>query len=90
MSGRAPAYRDPLLHFDALRLVALREGDRIEEILATENEREMLIRAPAHVHSALSLRSSSLLEKAGSPLPARSADWLDGPCFGVLLYVFGE
>ena len=39
---RAPAYRDPVLHFDALRLVALREGDRIEETLATENEREML------------------------------------------------
>jgi hypothetical protein len=28
MSDRAPAYRDPVLHFDALRLVALREGGR--------------------------------------------------------------
>ena len=40
------------MHFDALRLVALREGDRLEGALATESEREMLIRAPAHVHSA--------------------------------------
>ena len=40
MSDRAPAYRDPVLHFDALRLVALREGDRTEETLATENERK--------------------------------------------------
>ena len=52
MSDRAPAYRDPVLHFDALRLVALREGDRTEETFATENERGMPIRAPAHVHSA--------------------------------------
>ena len=28
MSGRVPAYRDPVLHFDALRLAALREGVR--------------------------------------------------------------
>jgi hypothetical protein len=28
------------LHFDALLLVALREGDRIERTLSTENERE--------------------------------------------------
>ena len=44
MSDRAPAYRDPLLHFDALGLVALRERDRNEEALATENEKEMLMR----------------------------------------------
>ena len=52
MSNRTPSYRDPALHFDALRFVALREGGRTEETLATENEREILIRAPAHVHSA--------------------------------------
>ena len=52
MSDRAPAYRDPVLHFDALRLVELREGGRIEKTPATENEREMLIRAPAHAHPA--------------------------------------
>ena len=45
MRDRAPAYRGPELHFDALRLVALREGDKIEETLARENEREVLIRA---------------------------------------------
>jgi hypothetical protein len=37
MIHRAPAYRDPVLHFDALRLVALREGGIIREALATEN-----------------------------------------------------
>ena len=49
VSDRAPAYRGPLLPFDALRLVALREGGRAEETLATENERNMLMHAPAHV-----------------------------------------
>ena len=29
MSDRALAYLNPALHFDALRLAALREGDRI-------------------------------------------------------------
>ena len=52
MRDRAPAYRASVFHFDALRLVALRERDRIEETLATENEREMLMRAPEHVHTA--------------------------------------
>ena len=42
MGYRAPAYRGPALYFDALRLVALRDGDRIEETLATENERKCL------------------------------------------------
>ena len=51
MSDRAPAYRDPILHFSALRLAALHEGGRIEEILA-ENERKIPIRAPAHAHLA--------------------------------------
>ena len=51
MSDRAPAYRGPVLHFDALRLAALREGDRIEGALATENEKIRIL-APAHVHSA--------------------------------------
>ena len=44
MRGKAPAYRDPAVHFDALRLVTLREAGRIEETHATENEREMLMR----------------------------------------------
>jgi len=42
MSDRARAYRDPSLHFDAPQLAALREGGRIEETLATENERKCL------------------------------------------------
>ena len=53
MGDRVPAYRDPALHFDALRLVALREGGRIEETLATENEREMLICALHSAYAAL-------------------------------------
>ena len=76
--NRAPTYRGPVLHFDALRLVALREVGRAEETLATENEREMPIRAPARVHSAYA--APLLLGKASSLLPARSANWLDGPC----------
>ena len=42
----------PALHFDVLHLVVLRERETIEEALTTENEGEMLIRTPAHVHSA--------------------------------------
>ena len=52
MSNRAPAYRDPALHFDALRLAALREVDRSEKTLATKNEGKVHVRAPAQVHSA--------------------------------------
>ena len=55
MSDRASSYRDPVLHFAALRLVALREGGRTEEAPATESECEMLIRAPVHVHVAHAL-----------------------------------
>ena len=78
MSDKAPAFRDPAMHFDALRLVTPCEGGRIEDTLAKENERGMLIRAPAHVHPVRAF--SLLLEKACSPLPARSVNWLDGPC----------
>ena len=52
MSDKAPAYRDHVLHFDAVRLVELRGGGRTKGTLTTENERKMLIRAPAHVYSA--------------------------------------
>ena len=34
------------MHFDALRLVALREGVRIEGTLATENERNIFMVLP--------------------------------------------
>ena len=52
MSDRAPACRDPVLHFDALRLVALREGGRIWGGPCNREREKIIIRAPAHVHSA--------------------------------------
>ena len=42
MGDRAPAYRDFVLHFDALRFVALREERVIEEALATGSEGKFL------------------------------------------------
>ena len=67
--------------------VALREGGRIEETLATENERKHLIRAPAHVHSAhAALCCWSKHAAHPSPL-CELARW---PLLGVLLYVLGE
>ena len=61
------------MHFDALRLIALRKGGRIEEALATENARKIFA-------ETLTPRSSLLLGQAFSALPFRSANWLDGPC----------
>ena len=46
--------------------------------LTTENEREMPIRARAHIHTAHAARCC--WSTAYSPLQARSANWLDGPC----------
>ena len=51
MSNRTPTYRDPALHFDALRLAALREGGRIEEALATENKKNPYTRTCARTLS---------------------------------------
>ena len=75
------------LHFDALRLVALREGDGVEEALATENERKRLY---AHLRT---YTQPTQLFAAGTQLVAHSqpacelASW---PLLGVLLSVFGE
>ena len=87
MSNRAPTYQDPALHFDALRLVALREGGRTEETIAIENERKFL---SAHLcmytqpHAALCYWSKLT---AHSQPALRSG--LMTPAFGVLFYVFG-
>ena len=67
MRDRAPAYRDPVLHFDALHPVAMRKEGMIEEVLATENEREMLIRTCARTPSP---RSSLLPERILQPTPS--------------------
>ena len=79
MGDRAPAYRNSVLNFDALRLVALCEGGRIEETIATENEREIPIRVHAHVNSAHA--ALCCWSTASSPHPARFANWLDGAFF---------
>ena len=50
MSDKAPAALTGTLYCE--RPVALRERGRIDQALATENEKEMRIRAPAHVRSA--------------------------------------
>jgi hypothetical protein len=58
MSDRAPVYRGYVLHFDALRFVALLEGGRIEETLATENRwlprahRELVFSSRGRRHAA--------------------------------------
>ena len=68
MGDRAPTYLDHVLHFDALRLVALCEGDRIGivEILATENERKCLC---AHLRT---YTQPTQLFAAGTQLAAHS------------------
>jgi len=67
-------------HFLTWRLVALREGGRAGETLATENKRNVPIRAPAHVHSAhAALCCWGMLAAHSQPA-----------LLGVLLYVFGE
>ena len=67
MSGRAPAYRDPALHFDALRLAALREGDGIEVALATESEGKCL-----YAHLRMYTQSTQLFAAGASLQPTPS------------------
>ena len=68
MNEVAPAYRGPVLHFDALRLVALLEEGWIEKTRAAEYERELLITRTCA--STLSPRSSLLLEHSLQPTPS--------------------
>ena len=88
MSGRAAAYRDPALHFDTLRLAALREGGRIQKTLSTGNKREVLKCAPAHEHSAHAALCCWSKLIAHSQPALRTG--MMAPCFGVLLCVLGE
>ena len=84
---RAPAYRDPVLHSDALRLVVLREGGMIEETLATENERKC-------IYAQLSTYiQSTHLPAAGTHLSAHSQPVLRTRLIALLsalLFVFRE
>ena len=59
MKDRSPAYRQPVLHFDTLRLVALREGDGIEETLGTDNERKMMVQQMFEVKNGLYQKPTS-------------------------------
>ena len=85
MRFRAPAYRGPVLHFDGLRFVALREGGRNEETLATENERKILY---AYLRT---YTQPTWLFAAGAHLAARSPGLLCGlaswPLLGILLHL---
>ena len=65
MRGRLPTYRDPALHFDALRLVALRERGRTEGTLATENERGKCL----HVHLRTYTQPTQILTASGYHKP---------------------
>ena len=87
MSDRAPAYRDRVLHFDALRLVVLREGDRTEETLATEIESKCL-----YAHLRTYTQPTQLLAAGASmqPTPSPLCELASWPLLGDLLYVFGE
>ena len=67
MSDGAPAYRNHVLHFDAPRLVALREGGRIEEALATENEGKCL-----HAHPRTCTLPTQLFAARASLQPTPS------------------
>jgi len=71
-----------------VRVIDTVKGDGIEETLATENyEREVLIRAPAHVHSAHAA-PCCWGRLAAHPQPALRTGLM--PLLGVLLFVFGE
>ena len=58
------------MHFDALRLVALREGGRIEETLATENEREKYLYAHLRTYTQPTqlFAAGACLQPTPSPL----------------------
>ena len=72
-----------VLHFDALRLVALCEGDRIKETFATGNERKCL---NAHLRTCT---QPTQLFAAEAQLAAHSQPELAWwPLLGVLVYVF--
>ena len=56
MRDRAPANLDPVLHFDALRLATLCEGDMIEETLVPrdiEREKQSYMRTCARTRVLL-------------------------------------
>ena len=69
MSDRTPVYRDPVLHFDALHLAALREGGRTNETLATENEKEI---KKTHAHLRTYTQLTRLFAAGGVQLTAHS------------------
>ena len=84
-----PPNRDPVLHFHAPRLVALRGGDRNEETLKTENnEREMLMRRACA--RTLSPCSFLLLVHRLQPTPSPLCGLASWPLLGACSIYPGE
>ena len=68
MRDRAPAYRGPVLHFDALSLVALRKKSGLRK-----PSQQKIIEGGVYTRTCariLSLRSSLLLEHSLQPTPS--------------------
>ena len=78
MGDIAPAYQGHVLHFDALRLVALCKEGRTEETLTAENEREVRTQN-LRTYTQLLMISADVIQLS-VPLPARPAKWHGGPC----------
>ena len=84
MRDRAPSYRDPALHFDEPYLVALREGGRTEEALATENGENFFY---AHLRSCTQPTQLCAAGTSFQPTPSplcelESCGALHNPCGG--------
>ena len=83
-----PPYQDPVLHFHAPRLIALRRGDKTEETPTTENEREVPMRRACA--RTLSPRSFLLLENSLQPTPSPLCGLASWPLLGARSMYHGE
>ena len=83
-----PPYRDPVLHFHAPRLIALRGGDRDEETSKTEKKDDFLMRRARA--RALSPRSFLLLEHSLQPTPSPLCGLASWPLLGACSMYPGE
>ena len=76
-----------IIRENALRLIALREGDRNEEMLATEKERKFL-----YSHLRTYTQPTHLFAAGASfqPTPSPLCELAWWSLHGALLYVYGE